>query len=122
MFSLTFTVVIATLFVSAPDVGAKPSTLKNGQDAIALNSLPCPQAPLAPDGDLTCINGKFAQCSGGKFLLTSCAVGTICVALPLVNKPGTVCLHPFDFLVTMDTDTRFLKQSITCDTAADRDD
>ncbi|KAF8516012.1 hypothetical protein BU17DRAFT_51227, partial [Hysterangium stoloniferum] len=40
------------------------------------------------------------QCSGGKFLLTSCAVGTICVALPLVNKPGT---------------------SITCDTTADRD-
>ncbi|KAF8513823.1 hypothetical protein BU17DRAFT_6346, partial [Hysterangium stoloniferum] len=62
------------------------------------------------DGDLACINGKFAQicwgflshfcCSGGKFLLTSCAVGTICIALPLVNKPGT---------------------SITCDTAADRD-
>ncbi|KAF8513821.1 hypothetical protein BU17DRAFT_68617 [Hysterangium stoloniferum] len=52
------------------------------------------------DGDLACINGTFAQCSGKKFLLTACAVGTICVTLPLVNKPGT---------------------SMTCDTSADRD-
>ncbi|KAF8503102.1 hypothetical protein BU17DRAFT_101799 [Hysterangium stoloniferum] len=65
MVSSKFAVIVATLFACvlaapAPDAGAKPFTLKNGQDAIALN----------------------------------------CVALPLVNKPGT---------------------SITCDTTADRD-
>ncbi|KAF8503103.1 hypothetical protein BU17DRAFT_101800 [Hysterangium stoloniferum] len=79
----------------APDAGAKPVTLKNGQDAITLNdkftSLSANSSCI--DGDLACITRKFAQCSGGKFLLTSCAVGTICVALPLVNKPGTVQHH-----------------------------
>ncbi|KAF8513826.1 hypothetical protein BU17DRAFT_94993 [Hysterangium stoloniferum] len=104
MFSLKFTVIVATLFAPvlaapvsplAPDAGAKPFTLKNGQDAIALNnkfnSLSASSA--CTDGALACINGQFAQCSGGKFLLTSCAIGTICVALPLVNKPGTVQHH-----------------------------
>lgn len=107
MFSLKSSVVVATLLASvlaapAPDAGAKPFTLKNGQDAIALNNkfTSLSATSSCTDGDQACVNGQFAQCSGGKFQLTPCAGGTICVALPLVNKPGT---------------------SITCDTAADRD-
>ncbi|KAF5355824.1 hypothetical protein D9756_003993 [Leucocoprinus leucothites] len=66
-------------------------TLKNGQDAIALNekfktltaNSPC-QA-----GEDACINQQFAQCVNGKFVTQACAPGTICSALPLVNKAGT---------------------------------
>ncbi|KAF8513815.1 hypothetical protein BU17DRAFT_68611 [Hysterangium stoloniferum] len=123
-----FSIVIATLFASvlaapAPDTGAKPFTLKNGQHVIALNDkfTFLSTSSACTDGDLACINGQFAQCSGGKFLSTYCAVGTICIGLPLVNKPGTVRLHPFHFLITMNTDTHIPKLSITCNTVADRD-
>ncbi|TFK61301.1 hypothetical protein BDN72DRAFT_849815 [Pluteus cervinus] len=40
-------------------------------------------------GDMACIKSSFAQCVGGKWESTPCSTGTICVALPLVNKPGT---------------------------------
>ncbi|KAI0709640.1 hypothetical protein C8T65DRAFT_695640 [Cerioporus squamosus] len=77
-------------------------TLKNGQDAIAQNNK---FKTLTPDsscnaGDIACVNDKFAQCVGGKFVLQACGGGTICAALPLVNSAGT---------------------SVTCTTAADRD-
>ncbi|THU90745.1 hypothetical protein K435DRAFT_801766 [Dendrothele bispora CBS 962.96] len=65
--------------------------LQNGKDAIALNDKfktltadsPC-QA-----GDQACINGGFAQCVNGKFVVQQCAGGTTCAALPLVNSAGT---------------------------------
>jgi len=65
--------------------------LQNGKDAQALNAefegltagSPC------QDGDQACIDGGFAQCVGGKFAITQCSGGTKCIALPLVNKPGT---------------------------------
>ncbi|KAG9218173.1 hypothetical protein CCMSSC00406_0008112 [Pleurotus cornucopiae] len=41
------------------------------------------------DGEQACVETSFAQCVGGKWALTPCASGTVCVALPLVNKPGT---------------------------------
>ncbi|KAF8491573.1 proline-rich protein [Russula emetica] len=73
---------------------------QNGKDAQALNqkfsSLTADSA--CTDGEQACVNGQFAQCSGGKFALTPCANGLTCTALPLVNKPGT---------------------SVTCDTQAD---
>lgn len=50
------------------------------------------------DGQNACVQGQFAQCAGGKFMLTPCSESLMCVALPLVNSPGT---------------------SITCDTQAD---
>jgi hypothetical protein len=50
------------------------------------------------DGEQACIGTAFAQCVSGSFAITQCSAGTICAALPLVNKPGT---------------------SIACDTAAD---
>ena len=65
--------------------------LKNGQDAQALNqkfqslssSSPCSSSEQA------CVQGQLAQCVGGKFVMTPCASTLQCVALPLVNKPGT---------------------------------
>lgn len=79
------------LAVSARPARRAAFTLKNGQDAIALNDgfkslttdSPC------TSGDDACVNGQFAQCDGGKFVLTPCPSGTVCAALPLVNKAGT---------------------------------
>lgn len=41
------------------------------------------------DGDQACLDGGFAQCVGGSFVVNQCAGGTQCFALPLVNKAGT---------------------------------
>ncbi|KII86405.1 hypothetical protein PLICRDRAFT_164957 [Plicaturopsis crispa FD-325 SS-3] len=77
-------------------------TLKNGQDAIALNAQFAGLNANSPctSGQNACVNSQFAQCVNGKFVTTGCAGGTVCAALPLVNSAGT---------------------SITCTTAADRD-
>ncbi|KAJ8454367.1 hypothetical protein ONZ45_g19337 [Pleurotus djamor] len=82
------------------DPNAKPFTLANGQDAKALNAQFASLTPESScqDGQQACVNGQFAQCANGKFLLTACAGGAQCFALPLVNSKGT---------------------SITCATAAD---
>jgi len=97
VFSLTF---VATAVTAGPVDPRAAFSLQNGKDAQALNrefqgltaNSPC------TSGQSACVNGKFAQCVGGKFQPTPCATGEQCVALPLVNKPGT---------------------SITCDTKAD---
>ncbi|KAG6891213.1 hypothetical protein C0995_008465 [Termitomyces sp. Mi166 len=65
--------------------------LQNGKDAQVLNTQ---FATLTTDshcstGDQACIDGGFAQCIGGKFVVTQCAASTGCFALPLVNSPGT---------------------------------
>lgn len=78
-------------------------TKANGAKAKALNAK---FATLKPNskctsGENACIGGKFAQCSGDKFVLTPCGGGTVCKALPLVNSPGT---------------------SVTCDSEADATD
>jgi hypothetical protein len=97
-YSVFITLLLSTTAFAAP----APSgfALKNGQDAIALNEKfktlnagsPC------KDGENACVDQKFAQCVGGKFVLTACAPGTICAALPLVNSPGTsiTCARPAD--------------------------
>ena len=66
-------------------------TLQNGLDAQKLNqqfkgltsSSPC------TSGETACVNGQLAQCVGNKFELSPCSATLQCVALPLVNKPGT---------------------------------
>ncbi|KAI0291651.1 hypothetical protein B0F90DRAFT_1812095 [Multifurca ochricompacta] len=87
---------------SPPASGAKGFAVQNGKDAQALNvkfqSLTADSS--CTDGENACVGGNFAQCVGGKFVTTACSASTTCVALPLVNKPGT---------------------SITCDTQADAD-
>ncbi|KAG6906390.1 hypothetical protein DXG01_014156 [Tephrocybe rancida] len=66
--------------------------LQNGKDAEALNAqfASLSASSACTDGEQACVAGGFAQCVGGKFVTTQCAGGTICAALPLVNKPGTV--------------------------------
>lgn len=64
--------------------------LQNGIDAINLNnqfqslttSSPCTSGNA-------CVNGEFAQCVNGQYVLTSCGSGLMCAALPLVNSAGT---------------------------------
>ncbi|KAH9975209.1 hypothetical protein BJV74DRAFT_798804 [Russula compacta] len=80
--------------------GAQGFAAQNGQDAQALNQKFQTLTPDSPctDGENACVNGQFAQCSGGKFALTTCSAGETCTALPLVNSRGT---------------------SVTCDTQSD---
>ncbi|KAF9499644.1 hypothetical protein BDN71DRAFT_1441801 [Pleurotus eryngii] len=75
---------------------------QNGRDAQALNAQFASLTPSSScqDGAQACVDGAFAQCVGGKFVLSPCAATLTCAALPLVNKPGT---------------------SITCTTQADAD-
>ncbi|KAG6837343.1 hypothetical protein H0H93_010945 [Arthromyces matolae] len=73
--------------------------LQNGLDAQALNAkfATLTANSSCNEGDQACINGGFAQCVQGKFVISSCGSLT-CFALPLVNSAGT---------------------SITCDTQSD---
>jgi len=97
LFTLAF-----CLAVSARPTRRAAFTLKNGQDAIALNNnfKGLTKNSSCNEGDQACVDGSFAICSGGQFVLTPCPSGTVCAALPLVNKPGT---------------------SVTCDTQSDVD-
>lgn len=85
------TVVAAPTATAAPSTGAGGFKLANGQAAQALNKK---FAGLTADsacqaGENACVDDGFAQCVGGKFVVTGCAGGLICAALPLVNSPGT---------------------------------
>jgi len=75
----------------APAAGGGNFHLKNGQDAQKLNAKFAGLSASTPckDGDQACIEGGFAQCTGGKFVTLGCGAGTQCFGLPLVNKPGT---------------------------------
>jgi len=75
-------------------------TLQNGLDAQKLNQQfqTLTASSTCTSGETACVNGQLAQCAGNKFSLSSCAATLQCVALPLVNKPGT---------------------SVTCDTTQD---
>ncbi|KAJ6518746.1 hypothetical protein C8R45DRAFT_949122 [Mycena sanguinolenta] len=83
---------------------ATPSTsdfhLQNGLAAQKLNAQfkSLTATSSCSEGEEACVGTSFAQCASGSFVLSACASGTICAALPLVNKPGT---------------------SIACDTASD---
>ncbi|PPQ96591.1 hypothetical protein CVT26_006328 [Gymnopilus dilepis] len=66
--------------------------LANGQDAQKLNAQFASLTADSPctDGQDACVGTSFAQCVGGKFVTQSCGAAPLtCVALPLVNKPGT---------------------------------
>jgi hypothetical protein len=66
-------------------------TLKNGEDAIALNDKfkTLTTTSSCSEGEDACVNDQFAQCVGGKFVFSSCGAGAVCRALPLVNSAGT---------------------------------
>ena len=66
--------------------------IENGKDALALNAkfATLTASSSCTDGENACVGSGFAQCVGGKFVITQCAGGLTCAALPLVNKRGTV--------------------------------
>lgn len=85
-----------------PAGGAGGFKLQNGQDAQALNKKFAGLTSSSPctAGENACVNGGFAQCVGGKFVVTGCSSTLICAALPLVNSRGTsiTCTTPADAL------------------------
>ncbi|KAJ3724277.1 hypothetical protein DFJ43DRAFT_597770 [Lentinula guzmanii] len=85
-----FVVLTLGLAASARPMRRDATALKNGQDAITLNAQyqTLTAASSCTIGDNACVTGKFAQCVNGKFVLQSCATGTICAAIPL-DSPNT---------------------------------
>ncbi|KAJ3751059.1 hypothetical protein DFH05DRAFT_1469754 [Lentinula detonsa] len=86
----TFVILTLSLAASARPMRRDATALKNGQDAITLNAQyqTLTAASSCTIGDNACVTGKFAQCVNGKFVLQSCATGTICAAIPL-DSPNT---------------------------------
>jgi cobalamin biosynthesis protein CobT len=76
--------------------------LANGKAAIELNNKfkDIKAGQKCTFTEPQCAGDKLANCLAGKVVTQSCGTGTVCRALPLVNKAGT---------------------SVTCDTAADAD-
>ncbi|KAJ4485506.1 hypothetical protein J3R30DRAFT_3281660, partial [Lentinula aciculospora] len=75
---------------SARPMRRDATALKNGQDAISLNAQyqTLTSTSSCTTGEDACVTAKFAQCVNGKFVLQSCATGTICAAIPL-DSPST---------------------------------
>jgi len=75
------------------DAGSSTSSfaLSNGQNAQQLNSqfAQLDASSSCQEGENACVNGQFAQCVSGAFVLQQCAASTQCFALPLVNSAGT---------------------------------
>jgi hypothetical protein len=94
-------------------------SLKNGQDAQALNKKFQTLTPNSPctSGEEACVNNQLAQCVGNKFGLTPCSATLQCVAVPLVNKPGTRCASSRDSLLLPLTER--CGHSVICDTLQD---
>ncbi|KIM62460.1 hypothetical protein SCLCIDRAFT_1215043 [Scleroderma citrinum Foug A] len=65
--------------------------LSNGQAAQQLNAQFASLTSSSPctDGKNACVQGSFAQCVSGSFVLESCGATLTCAALPLVNSAGT---------------------------------
>ena len=65
--------------------------LQNGKDAQDLNAKFQTLSASSPcdAGENACVGDAFAQCVNGEFVITNCAGGLVCAALPLVNAPGT---------------------------------
>ncbi|KAJ7155463.1 hypothetical protein C8R43DRAFT_1087538 [Mycena crocata] len=92
--------IAATGATNGATSSSQSTPAQNGLDAQKLNAkfTTLTAGSSCTDGEQACIGTAFAQCVSGSFVLTPCSGGTICAALPLVNKPGT---------------------SIACDTSAD---
>ncbi|EMD38729.1 hypothetical protein CERSUDRAFT_112455 [Gelatoporia subvermispora B] len=99
--SATAAPIVSTAAAAMPSASAPASSssstssgsfqLQNGQDAQAQNAKFATLSTTSScnEGDMACINNGFAQCVSGQFVVEGCSSGTICAALPLVNKPGT---------------------------------
>jgi len=98
---IIFPLSLTVATVSAGVVNRRAAfTHQNGLDAQALNRKfqDLTASSACTTGETACVNGQLAQCVGNTFALSSCSASLQCVALPLVNKPGT---------------------SVTCDTPQD---
>ncbi|KAG1834627.1 hypothetical protein DFJ58DRAFT_691511 [Suillus subalutaceus] len=90
--SVFVTLVLSSFATALPSPKRRGGSfvLQNGIDAINSNnqfqsltaSSPCTSGNA-------CVNGEFAQCVNGQYVLTSCGSGLMCAALPLVNSAGT---------------------------------
>lgn len=87
-FCITF---VATAVSAGPMDRRAAFTLQNGKEAQALNSKfqSLTASSSCTAGEQACVQGQLGQCVNGKFVLTPCSAPLQCVALPLVNKPGT---------------------------------
>jgi hypothetical protein len=64
------------------------------EDPPAVETSAAPSSTAAADpppsgscttGDIDCVDGQFAQCVDGTFVLTSCPSGTTCTKIPIDN-------------------------------------
>ncbi|KAF8823898.1 hypothetical protein HHX47_DHR9000526 [Lentinula edodes] len=80
-----FLILSLGIAVSARPMRRDATALQNGRDAISLNAQykTLSATSSCTSGENSCVTGKFAQCVNGKFVLQSCATGTICAAIPL---------------------------------------
>ncbi|KAJ3713577.1 hypothetical protein C8R42DRAFT_713133 [Lentinula raphanica] len=99
-----FVILALGLATSARPMRRDATSLSNGQKAIALNTQYQTLSATAScsTGQDACITGKFAQCVNGKFVLQSCAPGTICAAIPL-DSPSTGTLTTCTTQADLDT-------------------
>lgn len=81
----SFVALAVAMAAAARPMRRDATDLANGQAAIALNNQykTLSTSASCTAGEDACVTGKFAQCVGGKFVLQSCAAGTICAAIPL---------------------------------------
>ncbi|KAF7370650.1 hypothetical protein MSAN_00698000 [Mycena sanguinolenta] len=81
----------STSATSAPTPSTSDFHLQNGIDAQKLNAQfkSLTATSSCTEGEEACVGTSFAQCVSGSFVLSACTSGTVCAALPLVNKPGT---------------------------------
>jgi len=93
MFATSFLLLSSALVATSAPISTIRADfhLQNGLDAQKLNAQfkSFSASSSCTSGDQACIGGSFAQCANGKFTLTACPAGTVCAALPLVNKAGT---------------------------------
>ncbi|KAH7885810.1 hypothetical protein F5I97DRAFT_1875615 [Phlebopus sp. FC_14] len=83
-----------TTLSSMPSASANASSsflLSNGQAAQQLNAqfASLTATSSCTEGTDACVNGSFAQCVSGSYVLQSCGPTLTCAALPLVNSAGT---------------------------------
>ncbi|OCH93946.1 hypothetical protein OBBRIDRAFT_712920, partial [Obba rivulosa] len=84
---------LLTYLACVSSINAAPTSFEkqNALDAQQLNAqfATLKATDACTEGQQACVESAFAQCVNGTWTLTQCVKDTSCVALPLVNKPGT---------------------------------
>ena len=121
IFPLSLTVATVSAGVTGGMNRRAAFTLKNGQEAQALNRQfqTLTASSSCTTGETACVGGKLAQCVGGTFSISPCAATLQCVALPLVNKPGTRYACRWRCVRRERKAETLMWYSVTCDTLQD---